>query len=47
MLGMRIVVGDYVKGRARTALMSLIYLLGLVLFAFGSIVIFTLAKPTG
>ncbi len=47
MLGMRIVVGDYVKGRARTALMSLIYLLGLVLFAFGSIVIFTLAKPAG
>src|SRR5476651_2195230 len=46
-LGMRIVVGDYLKGRARTALMSVIYLLGLVLFAAGSVVIFTLPKPTG
>jgi hypothetical protein len=37
----------HLKGRARTALMSVIYLLGLVLFGAGSVVIFTLPKPTG
>jgi len=46
-LGIRIVVGDYLKGRVGTAVMTLFYLLGLVLFAFGTIVIVTLPKPTG
>jgi succinate dehydrogenase hydrophobic anchor subunit len=46
-LGIRIVVGDYLKGRLRTAVMMAFYLLGLVLFAFGTIVIVTLPRPTG
>ncbi len=46
-LGIRIVVGDYLKGPVGTAVMSFFYLLGLVLFAFGTIVIVTLPKPTG
>src|ERR1022692_1909745 len=43
-LGIRIVVGDYLKGRVGTAVMTFFYLLGLVLFAFGTIVIVTLPK---
>jgi succinate dehydrogenase hydrophobic anchor subunit len=46
-LGIRIVVGDYLKGRVGTAVMTFFYILGLVLFAFGTIVIVTLPKPTG
>ena len=46
-LGIRIVIGDYLKGRVGTAVMTFFYLLGLVLFAFGTIVIVTLPKPTG
>jgi succinate dehydrogenase hydrophobic anchor subunit len=46
-LGIRIVVGDYLKGAPRTAVMMAFYLLGLVLFAFGTIVIVTLPRPTG
>jgi succinate dehydrogenase hydrophobic anchor subunit len=46
-LGVRIVVGDYLKGPVGTAVMTFFYLLGLVLFAFGTIVIVTLPKPTG
>lgn len=44
-LGIRIVVGDYLKGRTRTAVMLLFYLLGLGLFAFGTIVVATLPQP--
>jgi succinate dehydrogenase hydrophobic anchor subunit len=44
-LGIRIVVGDYLKGRSRTAVMTLFYLLGLSLFAFGTIVVATLPQP--
>ena len=46
-LGIRIVVGDYLKGAVRTVVMMVFYLLGLTLFAFGTIVIVTLPKPTG
>ncbi len=46
-LGIRIVVGDYLKGRVRTAVMTAFYLLGLVLFTYGTIVVVTLPKPTG
>jgi succinate dehydrogenase / fumarate reductase, membrane anchor subunit len=38
-LGVRTVVGDYVKGGARTALMSAMYLLALLLFVLGTIVV--------
>lgn len=38
-LGVRTVVGDYVKGGARTALMSGLYLLALLLFVMGTIVV--------
>jgi succinate dehydrogenase hydrophobic anchor subunit len=44
-LGIRIVTGDYLKGRARTAVMTFFYLLGLSLFAFGTIVVATLPQP--
>ena len=44
-LGIRIVVGDYLKGRSRTAVMAFFYLLGLSLFAFGTIVVATLPQP--
>ena len=45
-LGIRIVVGDYTKGRTRTAVMAVFYLLGLGLFAFGTIVVATLPQPS-
>jgi len=38
-LGVRTVVGDYVKGGARTALMSGLYLLALLLFLLGTLVV--------
>lgn len=38
-LGVRTVVGDYVKGGTRTALMSGLYLLALLLFVLGTIVV--------
>lgn len=38
-LGVRTVVGDYVQGGARTALMSGLYLLALLLFVLGTIVV--------
>ena len=43
-MGMRVVISDYVGGRARTALLSLLYLLAIALFAMGTIVVFTLAN---
>jgi succinate dehydrogenase / fumarate reductase, membrane anchor subunit len=38
-LGVRTVVGDYIKGGARTAVMSGLYLLALLLFVLGTIVV--------
>ena len=38
-LGVRTVVGDYIKGGARTALMSGLYLLALLLFVLGTLVV--------
>ncbi len=44
-LGVRTVVGDYVKGGARTALMTGLYLVAALLFVLGSIVVLTLPVP--
>lgn len=45
-LGVRVVVRDYVKGGARTALLMGLYLLAFVLFVMGSIVVLTLPIAT-
>ena len=45
-LGVRVVVRDYVKGGARTALLMGLYLLGFVLFVMGTIVVLTLPIAT-
>ncbi len=44
-LGVRTVVGDYIKGGARTALMTGLYLTAALIFVLGSIVILTLRVP--
>jgi len=44
--GMRTVVQDYVGGRARVALTMGLYLLALVLFALGTVVVATLPFPS-
>lgn len=44
-LGVRTVVGDYIKGGARTALMTGLYLTAALIFVLGSIVILTLPVP--
>jgi succinate dehydrogenase / fumarate reductase membrane anchor subunit len=44
-LGIRTVTMDYVKGGRRTLLLSLLYLLGAVVFAMGTIVVFTVKMP--
>jgi len=42
-LGMRTVIGDTVQApRARTVALSALYLTGLILFALGSVVVFTM-----
>ena len=41
-MGMRVVISDYVGGRGRAVLLSLLYLLAIALFAMGTIVVFTL-----
>ena len=41
-MGMRVVVGDLTKGGLRTLLLSVLYLLAIVLFALGTIVVMTL-----
>ena len=43
-MGMRVVISDYVGGRARAVLLTLLYLLAIALFAMGTIVVFTLAN---
>jgi succinate dehydrogenase / fumarate reductase membrane anchor subunit len=44
-MGMRTVIGDYANGGLRTGLMLLLYLVGLLLLAMGSMVVFTLPVP--
>src|SRR5690349_12634947 len=44
-LGVRVVVRDYTRGGLRTALTMGIYLLGIVLFVLGTIVVMTLPRP--
>jgi succinate dehydrogenase / fumarate reductase membrane anchor subunit len=44
-MGMRTVIGDYANGGLRTGLMLLLYLVGLLLLAMGSMVVFTLPFP--
>ncbi len=41
-MGMRIVVGDYTRGGARTLALSLLYMLAIVLFVIGTLVVMTL-----
>jgi succinate dehydrogenase / fumarate reductase membrane anchor subunit len=41
-MGMRVVVADYTKGGARTAIMSGLYLVAIVLFVIGTLVVMTL-----
>jgi succinate dehydrogenase / fumarate reductase membrane anchor subunit len=43
-MGMRIVVSDYLNGRARAVALTLLYLLAIALFAMGTMVVFTLAN---
>jgi succinate dehydrogenase / fumarate reductase, membrane anchor subunit len=44
-MGMRTVIGDYTHGGVRSVLMILLYLVGLLLLAMGSMVVFTLPLP--
>jgi succinate dehydrogenase / fumarate reductase membrane anchor subunit len=44
-MGMRTVIGDYTHGGVRGALMIVLYLVGLLLLAMGSMVVFTLPLP--
>jgi succinate dehydrogenase / fumarate reductase membrane anchor subunit len=44
-MGMRIVVGDYTRGGVRIALMTALYLLAIVLFVLGTLVVVTLPNP--
>jgi succinate dehydrogenase / fumarate reductase, membrane anchor subunit len=41
-MGMRVVVGDYTRGGLRMALMGALYLLAIVLFVIGTLVVMTL-----
>jgi succinate dehydrogenase / fumarate reductase membrane anchor subunit len=41
-MGMRVVIGDYTRGGARMALMGTLYLLAIVLFVIGTLVVMTL-----
>jgi len=41
-MGVRTVVLDYTKGGARTAIMMMLYLLAIILFVLGTIVVMTL-----
>jgi succinate dehydrogenase / fumarate reductase membrane anchor subunit len=44
-VGMRTVVSDYTRGGLRTLLLSGLYLLGIVVFVLGTIVVMTLPNP--
>jgi succinate dehydrogenase / fumarate reductase membrane anchor subunit len=44
-MGVRTVIGDYVKGRRRTALLMGLYLLAALLFVAGTTVVMTMPLP--
>jgi succinate dehydrogenase / fumarate reductase membrane anchor subunit len=44
-MGVRTVIGDYTSGGLRTALTMLLYLVGLLLLAMGTMVVFTVPLP--
>jgi succinate dehydrogenase / fumarate reductase, membrane anchor subunit len=44
-LGMRTVTMDYIKGGKRTLVMSLLWLVGAIVFAMGTLVVFTVTLP--
>jgi succinate dehydrogenase / fumarate reductase membrane anchor subunit len=44
-LGVRTVTMDYIKGGARVLVLSTLYLIGFVVFAMGTIVVFTVKIP--
>ncbi len=44
-MGLRTVIGDYTTGGLRTFLTMLLYLVGIVLFAMGTMVVVTLPMP--
>lgn len=44
-MGVRTVIGDYTTGGLRTFLTMLLYLVGIVLFAMGTMVVVTLPMP--
>ncbi len=44
-MGLRTVIGDYTHGGVRSVLMIALYLVGLLLLAMGSMVVFTLPLP--
>ena len=46
-LGIRTVTMDYLKGGRRTLALMLLYLVGVVLFAMGTIVVFSVPLPMG
>ena len=45
-MGLRTVVQDYTQGRVRMALTMLLYIVGIVVFAMGTIAVATLKFPT-
>jgi len=44
-MGMRVVISDYTRGGLRTLLLSGLYLLAIILFVLGTIVVMTLPNP--
>ena len=44
-MGMRIIVVDYTRGGTRTVLITSLYLLAIVLFVLGTMVVMTLPNP--
>ena len=44
-MGVRTVLSDYVKGRARSASLMGLYLLGFILFVLGTVVVMTMPLP--
>jgi succinate dehydrogenase / fumarate reductase membrane anchor subunit len=44
-MGMRTIVSDYTRGGLRTLLLSGLYLIGIVVFVLGTIVVMTLPNP--
>lgn len=44
-MGMRVVISDYTRGGVRTLLLSGLYLLAIILFILGTIVVMTLPNP--